>query len=185
MDSLVISLVMILIIGKSISAEKEYVSINAPGDLREVTAEDLAKRYDSHQFKPKVYARSNNNQFGGGDYSLEDQREILRVHNEYRKSVSPSASNMDEMVWSSSLASLAQEWSDNCVYEHPTRAHYPAYNGIGQNLYIKYHDRGGDNPPNPIVQPVTLWNNEDRDYIYEVGSCNTGKVCGHYTQMKI
>lgn len=89
---------MILIIGKSISAEKEYISINAPGDLREVTAEDLAKRYDSHQFKPKVYARSNNNQFGGGDYSLEEQREILRVHNEYRKTVSPSASNMDEMV---------------------------------------------------------------------------------------
>lgn len=165
------------------AAELENVSINTEGDMLEVTAEDLVKRDYDNGFKPKVYARSNNNQFGGGLYELEEQKLLLEAHNDYRKQVNPSASNMDEMIWNRSLADLAQTWSDGCLYEHPSRKTNPEYRGIGQNLYIKYHDRGGDNPPRPIIQPVTLWNNEDVDYVFELASCNAGKVCGHYTQV--
>lgn len=80
------------------AAELENVSINTEGDMLEVTAEDLVKRDYDNGFKPKVYARSNNNQFGGGLYELEEQKLLLEAHNDYRKQVNPSASNMDEMV---------------------------------------------------------------------------------------
>ncbi|KAJ8042536.1 Peptidase inhibitor 16 [Holothuria leucospilota] len=174
-------LFLIFVIGPSIAADEEHISIIAPGDIPEMTPEDIVKRHEDTLI-PRLYAR-NSDQFGGSSYTREEERKLLSSHNEYRKSVNPSASNMDEMKWSVELAKLAQQWSEACVYEHPSRISNPEYNGLGQNLYIKYFDRGGDNPPNPVTQPVTLWYNEDKDYHYELGSCSAGRVCGHYTQV--
>lgn len=96
MDLVLPYLFLIFVIGPFIAAGEEHVSIIAPGDILEVTPEDIVKRHEDTLI-PRLYAR-NSDQFGGSSYAREEERKLLTSHNEYRKSVNPSASNMDEMV---------------------------------------------------------------------------------------
>ena len=38
--------------------------------------------------------------------------------------------------------------------------------------------------PSDYSVAVTSWNNEKDYYNYDTNVCQTGKVCGHYTQVK-
>lgn len=86
-------------------------------------------------------------------------------------------------VWDAGLAVQAQQWADNCLYEHPNKALYKDYANIGQNLFIQYPDSLGTKPPSPVTKPVTSWHNEVDYYDYYSNSCRPKKVCGHYTQV--
>lgn len=65
--------------------------------------------------------------------------EILEAHNHLRSSVAqgqvagqPSAQNMREMVWDDELAAKAQQWANQCTFQHdPNR-----YIGMLNKLYI-------------------------------------------------
>ncbi|KAL6053899.1 hypothetical protein STEG23_003726, partial [Scotinomys teguina] len=46
------------------------------------------------------------------------QREIVNKHNELRKAVSPTASNMLKMEWSTAATVNAQRWANKCILEH-------------------------------------------------------------------
>ncbi|XP_071818920.1 cysteine-rich secretory protein LCCL domain-containing 2-like [Apostichopus japonicus] len=116
-------------------------------------------------------------------YSSADETAILESHNSYRTDVSPSATDMTELVWDEGLAVQAQQWADNCLYEHPNKALYKDYANIGQNLFIQYPDSLGTKPPSPVTKPVTSWHNEVDYYDYYSYSCRPKKVCGHYTQV--
>lgn len=64
--------------------------------------------------------------------------EILEAHNRLRSQVAqgqvpgqPSAQNMREMVWDDELAAKAQQWANQCTFEHdPSR-----YLGIFQLIF--------------------------------------------------
>ncbi|KAJ8042189.1 GLIPR1-like protein 1 [Holothuria leucospilota] len=116
---------------------------------------------------------------GGTDYSLADQKALLDVHNEYRKNVSPRAARMNTLTWDTTLAIKAQQWVERCHFGHPNTAVHTDYAGLGQNLYIR---RGTTTPPS-VTAPVVSWYNEVRDYNLATNTCNSGKVCGHYTQI--
>ena len=77
-------------------------------------------------------------------------------------------------VWDETLAQMASEWAEGCVYEHGQPTNISPYNPIGQNLYIT---TGNLN----IESAVGAWYNEIRDYDYDANSCSA--VCGHYTQI--
>ncbi|KAM6991728.1 cysteine-rich secretory protein 2-like [Tautogolabrus adspersus] len=50
--------------------------------------------------------------------STADQQEILDKHNDLRRAVVPTASNMVKMTWNNEAAVNAQEWANACPMEH-------------------------------------------------------------------
>uniref|UniRef100_UPI00358FC4E8 cysteine-rich secretory protein LCCL domain-containing 2-like n=1 Tax=Myxine glutinosa TaxID=7769 RepID=UPI00358FC4E8 len=111
-----------------------------------------------------------------------DQFSLLNIHNKLRGQVSPSASNMEYMVWDEQLAMSAADWAKKCVWDHGP-SNVVSY--IGQNLGV-YWGR-----PRPLTYHVRSWYNEVNWYAYPGwGECNpscpmscSGPVCTHYTQL--
>ncbi|KAJ8023543.1 Peptidase inhibitor 16 [Holothuria leucospilota] len=103
-------------------------------------------------------------------FSSEEQTAIVEKHNEYRRKVSPTASNMAELKWDADLTKKAQDLADGCVFEHSITY------GIGQNLYVSTGERD-------VIAPVTSWHDEVKNYTYEDNKCDEGAICGHYTQV--
>ncbi|XP_013380067.1 peptidase inhibitor 15 [Lingula anatina] len=103
-------------------------------------------------------------------YSNEDKMALVNQHNQNRRLVSPTAANMKRMIWDDSLGATAQAWANGCVYSHST-------SGLGENLYA----RAGSEPS--VTGPVDAWFSEKDFYTYNMKSCDSGKICGHYTQV--
>jgi len=79
------------------------------------------------------------------------------------------------------LATMADAWAANCAWRHgqpETGTGQPAP-VLGQNLYMV--SGGAMN----LSAGIQLWYDEKKDYIYETSRCAVGKVCGHYTQVKV
>ncbi|XP_022106656.1 multiple epidermal growth factor-like domains protein 11 [Acanthaster planci] len=110
----------------------------------------------------------------------EEKDVFLGAHNELRAKVDPEAANMMYMKWDESLALMAQAWSAECIWEHgqPTPNISP-FTRLGQNLYLI--TGYGNRPSGKAVS--TAWYNEIRHYTFETGACESGKACGHYTQL--
>ncbi|XP_071511442.1 cysteine-rich venom protein-like [Diadema antillarum] len=107
-------------------------------------------------------------------FSAEERMGILDLHNQLRSGVSPEASNMRYMVWDDSLATMAQQWSDGCVYEHGNPTNISPFDPVGQNLWAgTFYDDG--------THATQSWYDEVTDYNYESNQCSA--VCGHYTQV--
>jgi len=73
------------------------------------------------------------------------------------------------LTWDPALASVAQAYAENCVFEHSGGPY-------GENLYAN----------TGLTQPATIvedWVSEVADYDYASNSCDGGAVCGHYTQV--
>ena len=67
------------------------------------------------------------------------------------------------------MATEAEKTAGLCLFEH-TKC--PSY---GQNLFKSSADTN---------DPVSSWYDEIHDYTYSDNSCNPGKMCGHYTQVR-
>ncbi len=107
--------------------------------------------------------------------------QMLAAHNQVRREV-----GVPELVWSESLAELAQDWADTLISDSGGLRHRPAAerdNGrIGENLSSSYWSAPGGALRSP-QRAVQGWIDEKADYDYASNTCATGKVCGHYTQM--
>nr|XP_032830643.1 cysteine-rich secretory protein LCCL domain-containing 1-like [Petromyzon marinus] len=114
--------------------------------------------------------------------SESDKAVILDLHNRLRGQVSPTASNMEYLVWDSELERSAEHWAETCLWEHGPAGELSR---IGQNLGAHW---GRFRPPTFHVQ---AWYDEVRDYSFPYPhECNpwcpfrcTGPVCTHYTQL--
>merc|ERR1719233_1321466 len=86
------------------------------------------------------------------------------------------ASNMKLMRWNPVLAEMGQTWADTCKWGHgqPSGVKAP-YNPLGQNLWAGMNE--------PLSGAVSDWYNEKKDYDYNTNTCESGKMCGHYTQV--
>ena len=84
-------------------------------------------------------------------------------------------------TWDDSLATMAQQWSDMCIWDHGQPTNISPFSSIGQNLYIT----SGGTPTKRVAGevPVQAWFNEDQYYTFDNNTCQTNKVCGHYTQV--
>ena len=114
----------------------------------------------------------------------EDRKVIIDAHNEARRDVDPTATNIREMEWSDCLAEVAYDYLKKCTgFAHnPDRQTEAAAKSceasdqfVGENLYQS------PGPVTDITAVTTLWANEKENYDYESGICSD--VCGHYTQM--
>lgn len=98
-----------------------------------------------------------------------DQQEIVDTHNRLRAEV-----NVPPLTWSAELAGYAQEWADY-LSETNSFGHSSGNDrsGAGENIAAG----------SSVGQMLGLWADEKDDYNGSTGSCRSGRVCGHYTQM--
>ncbi|XP_066568621.1 cysteine-rich venom protein [Amia ocellicauda] len=119
------------------------------------------------------------------DYTPEEIKILLDLHNNYRKQVEPQAANMKRLDWHDGLASMAQDWADLCSFEHGhMKTETPPFDGIGQNLnkFMSTDPSRLDSVEARTLQAVRAWWEEERWYDYKRSLC-LGPVCGHYTQL--
>ncbi|KAL5509026.1 hypothetical protein EMCRGX_G004307 [Ephydatia muelleri] len=103
-------------------------------------------------------------------------QQLLDAHLNYRAKVVPLASNMKPMTWDSQLAAKAQDYAQKCNWGHNPDRTSPL-GKTGENIYMT------TGSPSDCSVAVTSWNNEKDYYNYDTNVCQTGKVCGHYTQL--
>ncbi|XP_012668956.1 cysteine-rich secretory protein 3-like [Otolemur garnettii] len=107
---------------------------------------------------------------------IQVQSEIINIHNKFRRSVSPPASNMLKMEWSSEAAVNAQKWANQCTHKHSNSEFRKTNLKCGENLFMS-------SVPTPWSRAIQEWYNEERDFIFEVGPKTPSAVVGHYTQV--
>jgi len=107
---------------------------------------------------------------------------IVEKHNELRSKM--FARNMMKMEYNMDLEQTAQKAANLCIFAHSpdTNNYRPKYlnpptGHIGENIYVDPH------PSFDVDAPVTVWWNEIHDYTFATGTCDQGKMCGHYTQV--
>ena len=121
------------------------------------------------------------------DIEPQNMKGITEAHNIVRRNL-----GIPELKWSSELASYAQVWANylakknNCKMKH--RPHYGKYKQIhGENLSwfspIRWSDGKREIQKTSPSRAIQGWINEVKDYNYSRNKCNSGKVCGHYTQL--
>ena len=112
----------------------------------------------------------------------------------------PVATNMQRLMWDEDLATVASNFAAQCNYTHNSSrtSEYralltdpPAELYVGENIYASSVDPSvfsyiwsGDNYG--IAGAETSWSSESEfwthDTTYGSSECDTGEVCGHYTQ---
>ena len=113
------------------------------------------------------------------------QEKLLKAHNQARAQVGVN----QHLAWSDAIAVDAQSYADNLAnsgeWKHDPKNYTGYSNGpYGENLYSAYHSSGEI----PSLETAAIsWKDEKNFYHYDgMGAsqtCDTGKVCGHYTQM--
>merc|ERR1719244_281943 len=108
--------------------------------------------------------------------SSSEQAEIVNLHNEMRRGVQPTASDMLKMSWNREAASNAQKWANGCsMNPSPPSSREISTSGCGENLYMSSNKRSWS-------EAIQSWYDEVEDYRYGVGAINGGMI-GHYTQV--
>jgi pathogenesis-related protein 1 len=121
------------------------------------------------------------------DIEPENMKGITKAHNVVRRKLGVS-----ELVWSSELAKYAQVWANylkennNCKMKH--RPRYGKYKQVhGENLSwfsaVLWSDGKREFQNISPSRGIQGWIDEVKDYDYSRNKCNSGKVCGHYTQL--
>ncbi|XP_055997127.1 cysteine-rich secretory protein LCCL domain-containing 2-like [Ostrea edulis] len=107
-----------------------------------------------------------------------DAAAFLKAHNDKRRIVSPTATDMKEMQWSTELERIARNYAKKCTFAHNSQRSSSTSYYVGENLFVSY----GDMSP---AQAVTSWDNEKNDYTLSSNRCdpNSKHGCGHYTQV--
>ncbi|GAB0091046.1 cysteine-rich secretory protein LCCL domain-containing 2 isoform X1 [Sergentomyia squamirostris] len=118
--------------------------------------------------------------------SEQDKYEILESHNRLRQSVAmgqvrgqPGAENMMEMKWDNELAAKAQQWANQCTFEHDPSRYLNRFT-MGQNLAIMWSTEPLGENEGDFPSRIQNWFNEVNDYGW--GSSWSPKT-GHYSQL--
>uniref|UniRef100_H2YEX9 SCP domain-containing protein n=1 Tax=Ciona savignyi TaxID=51511 RepID=H2YEX9_CIOSA len=105
---------------------------------------------------------------------------LVAAHNNARRTVTPTATNMRLMTWDASLATLATSYAARCLFAHNKNRRNERYHPVGENIYISsgspYNVAYGRNA-------VEAWDGERVYYNYQTKTCTPNKMCGHYTQV--
>ncbi|MEE6511080.1 hypothetical protein FKM82_017383 [Ascaphus truei] len=105
------------------------------------------------------------------------QQEIVNKHNDLRKNVKPSPSNMLKMTWNTEAATHAKNWAKKCTHAHSNADDRKiSTSGCGENLYMA-------NRLHSWNKAIQSWFDEAKDFNYGSGAKSTGAVVGHYTQL--
>ncbi|XP_045428906.1 cysteine-rich secretory protein 3 [Pipistrellus kuhlii] len=105
------------------------------------------------------------------------QREIVKKHNDVRRSVFPRARNMLKMQWDSKAAANSQKWANKCTFQHSDQNDRKVgKRDCGENIFMS-------SKPTPWSRVIKTWFNEGINFIYGYGAKRSDIVVGHYTQV--
>jgi len=90
---------------------------------------------------------------------------VVARHNKVR-----SAYKLAGLKWSGAIASSATSYSTSCKWQHAKQRKY------GENL-------GCTTSGDVVGSSMTMWFNEKRFWNCRTNRCQSGKVCGHFTQV--
>ncbi len=96
-----------------------------------------------------------------------EAQEILNKHNCARQRY-----GLRPLVWNWEIAAHAQEHADRCIWDHASHLGF-GVPGEGENLSLAMNKPVG----------VEGWLAEEPNYDCPNGTCASGTVCGHWTQM--
>ena len=127
------------------------------------------------------------------------KQQLVDAHNFLRQRVKPAATNMLPMVWilvslytvcytsmylcllsqkwNDELATIAQNYANKCIWAHNPRRISRTFSKVGENIYA------GTGTVSNYLSVVQKWYDEVENYHYSTNTCDSGKVCGHYTQV--
>ena len=127
------------------------------------------------------------------DFTPQQEQAVLDGHNEIRSDVAsglvgnePTATDMVKLDWDDDLALVAQNWVDQCIWDHNSNrtSEYGALVGgniyVGENLAV-YLTTGS--PPNLVDFALDIWFDEVADYTYGPLTNAAADSSGHYTQL--
>jgi pathogenesis-related protein 1 len=109
------------------------------------------------------------------------KKALVDAHNEARAQVGIT----EKLVWSEKLAQDAQSYANTLSasgnWEHDPKNHQGYSHGpYGENLYVS-------SSKSTLLDASDAWVNERRYYhfgkIGESSTCDSGAICGHYTQI--
>ncbi|ESN93279.1 hypothetical protein HELRODRAFT_181023 [Helobdella robusta] len=111
--------------------------------------------------------------------SNEERKLFLKLHNDFRSKVQPTASYMRRMYYSSELERNAQWLANQCVFAHmfPPSIESGKYPQQGQNIIFEPAQNNAS-----IAWVVTTLHNEVHNYDITQNNCKPNEICGHYTQ---
>ena len=143
-------------------------------------------------------------------WETSDKQKVLDLHNDYRSNVAsgneaddgtdgtyPTASNMNQLFWDDALASVAQTYSDTCVWGHngnrntefydyadEARFDYPSSNiYLGENI-AAFYTTSSTIQDYYLTNRVGAWWNETTLWHYQTYASGTINGAGHFTQVK-
>ncbi|XP_073442522.1 cysteine-rich venom protein-like [Dendrobates tinctorius] len=104
------------------------------------------------------------------------QKEIVDVHNKYRRQAVPGARNMLKMVWNPEATKTAGNWARQCKVGHsPQNSRVITNFKCGENVFLS-------NFKVPWDAVIDSWYSEIEDYKYGFGALSDLEV-GHFTQI--
>ncbi|XP_071959402.1 peptidase inhibitor 16-like [Antedon mediterranea] len=167
-DTVIIKIIWLSIIAHVAALEK-------PHTLRSKNEPDI-RSHINHE-------RRRRNAGGLTNFIPEEIEAIVDLHNQYRREVSPTASNMLYMEWNEELADLAQQWANGCNSGNGNVDNdYP--DPIGQNAFAPPRVIDEDNRPDTLgTEAAATWNNPN-NYDYDSNMCTiSGGLCTSYKQV--
>ncbi|XP_063775550.1 cysteine-rich venom protein-like [Pseudophryne corroboree] len=107
----------------------------------------------------------------------EIQRQILDLHDEYRRKTDPPSCNMLKMVWNEKARKNAEIVASQCKVGHSDVSMRNTDNyKCGENIYYAF-----DKVPWRAV--IAAWFSEGPDFVYGKGPVDINKEVGHFTQL--
>jgi len=107
------------------------------------------------------------------------RNKVVADHNAARSQVSPPPSKaLRRITYATGPENVANAYANRCIW-----GHNPNRNGYGENLYATTQTTL---PLTDLIAAASAsWAAEKVDYTLNAsgGTCRSGKVCGHYTQM--
>uniref|UniRef100_A0A8I6G5B9 Cysteine-rich secretory protein 3 n=1 Tax=Rattus norvegicus TaxID=10116 RepID=A0A8I6G5B9_RAT len=108
---------------------------------------------------------------------LSVQEEIINKHNQLRRTVSPSGSDLLRVEWDHDAYVNAQKWANRCIYNHSPLQHRTTTLKCGENLFMA-------NYPASWSSVIQDWYDESLDFVFGFGPKKVGVKVGHYTQVR-
>ena len=148
---------------KSLAFSCAFVSLNVLSLCLAVQGQ--THRAPIRQLPPKqISAKAVTNCLGSGLTDAE-VADLLAGHNKQRQKV-----NAPPLRWDCTLGATAAAWA-----KHGTPGH--SGTDFGENIFV------ASDPSEKVSKAVDQWEDEEHHWNNKTGTCDSGKVCTHYTQL--
>ncbi|XP_048155772.1 cysteine-rich venom protein-like [Corvus hawaiiensis] len=130
-----------------------------------------------HQFDGQGFPYKKVNAFSFPHFKPQKEKQILELHNEIRRSVTPTARNMLKMVWSEKAAKNAQKWASQCGMKISPRDKR-VINGVtcGENVLLSSY-------PRTWADAIQVWYSQSSNFKYGYGAISKNVNVESYTQL--